>query len=187
MSGWRKKRAVVRRYDLTADMYDSRYAEEQTAKYIVALESLGAEKLGSVLDAGCGTGLLFSHVADKADAIVGLDISRKTLLRAKERAKGFQNVYLVNADSDKMPFHKEVFGHVFAMTIVQNVPNPIDTLNEIRRVSESDAVFVITGLKRIFSMRSFRKMLENAELEIVDMDDRDNLKCYVATCAKMHH
>jgi ubiquinone/menaquinone biosynthesis C-methylase UbiE len=187
MSGWRKKRTIMRRYDLTVDMYDSRYAEEQTAKYTVALESLGTEKLGLVLDAGCGTGLLFPHVAKKADAIVGLDISKKTLLKARERAKSFENVHLVNADSDTMPFNKEIFNHIFAMTLIQNAPNPATTLNEIRRISEDNALFVITGLKKVFSLRSFRNMLENARLDIIAVKQEDNLKCYVAICARIHH
>jgi hypothetical protein len=37
MNLWSKKRSVMRRYDLTAQMYDQRYGEEQEAKYKAAL------------------------------------------------------------------------------------------------------------------------------------------------------
>ena len=38
MNGWLKKRRVMRRYDLTAEMYDMRYAEEQAAKIRAGLK-----------------------------------------------------------------------------------------------------------------------------------------------------
>ena len=53
MNKWSQKRRVMRRYDLTARMYDERYAEEQAAKYRAALKHLDIH--GSVLDVGCGT------------------------------------------------------------------------------------------------------------------------------------
>ena len=65
----------MRRYDLTAQMYDARYAEEQTVKYHVALKHLIFSQV-SVLDVGCASGLLFSHVAAEAQTVVGVDISR---------------------------------------------------------------------------------------------------------------
>ena len=86
MSVWDKKRDTMHRYDVTAQIYDMRYGEEQTAEMEAALKHLKI-KTCTVLDAGCGTGILFSHVADKARMTIGLDFSKKTLLKAKEHAK----------------------------------------------------------------------------------------------------
>jgi ubiquinone/menaquinone biosynthesis C-methylase UbiE len=186
MSGWRKKRSVMHRYDVTAGIYDLRYADEQTAKYKAALESLRTREFGIVLDAGCGTGLLFDHVADKAEAIVGLDVSRKSLLEARRHAR-LQNVHLVCADVDAMPFADRTFNSAFAMTLIQNSPNPVETLNEIEHVSKDDAEIVVTGLKKIFSKKKFEELLRNADLNIDILKDEDNLKCYVAVCMRLHH
>ena len=185
MAGWQKKRSIKHRYDATASMYDMRYAEEQTAKINAALKHLKKEQYGLVLDVGCGTGILFDCITDNADAVVGLDFSSKSLLEAKRRsrAKNAANVHLVRADADNMPFGNDVLSHVFAMTIVQNAPNPTGTLTEIRRVADDHAVLVITGLKKIFNKRAFQQLLRNARLKVVGFED-GNLKCYVAVCAK---
>ncbi len=187
MAGWRKKRDVMRRYDVTAEMYDRRYAEEQAAKVEAALRHVDLGEKGPVLDAGCGTGLFLSQAAGKAGFIVGLDVSKRSLLVAKKRARAFSNVYLVLGDVDNMPFRGRTFSHVFAFTLVQNVPDPAETLREFGRVAKSNGVFVVTGLKRILTRKAFKALLGGAGLRVVAFEDGDNLKCYVAVCATIRH
>jgi ubiquinone/menaquinone biosynthesis C-methylase UbiE len=76
-----------------------------------------------------------------------------------------------------------VFDRVFAMTLIQNAPNPAETLNQIRRVSADNALIVVTGLKKIFSRSVFQKLLKNAGLSNIALED-EGLKCYVAVCTK---
>jgi ubiquinone/menaquinone biosynthesis C-methylase UbiE len=186
MNEWNKKRSVKRRYNLTAHIYDMQYAEEQTAKIEAAIEGVKIEKHSLVLDAGCGTGLLFGYVADKAKTTVGLDTSRKILLQAKKRAKNFQGLHLILADADKMPLNRNIFSHVFAITLIQNMPNPDKTLNEVRRVAKDDAIFVITGMKKAFTLEEFEKLLQDAGFSIIALRD-EGLKCYVSVCTKSYH
>lgn len=186
MSEWDSKRDVMHRYDLTAHIYDMRYAEEQTAKIEAVIESVNMEKESSVLDVGCGTGLLFSYVANKAEAIVGLDISRKILLQAKKHAKKFANVHLILADADNMPLKEDVFSHIFALTLIQNTPNPLKTLNEIERVTREYVVIVVTGLKKKFSIKAFERLLHDAGLDVIALKNV-SLKCHVAVCSKFLH
>src|SRR4030067_3549747 len=122
MSSWNHKRMVRKRYDLTAGMYDARYAEEQEAKYHAALTSM--KPTGLVLDVGCGTVLLFSHIASEAENVVGVDISRNLLHQVKERVDKPRNVELVQADADHLPFKNGLFNAVFAFTVLQNMPKP---------------------------------------------------------------
>ena len=170
----------MQRYDLTAEMYDVRYAEEQGAKYKKALEKLNIASNSLVLDIGCGTGLLFSHVAADAQTVVGLDVSRKLLLQAKERARRSLNVHVVQADADHAPFKDSYFSVVFAFTVLQNMPKPLETLMEIKRVAKRDAPIVVTGLKKAFSEEAFRVLLQHAGLRVVSLNNDDALKCYVA-------
>lgn len=186
MSEWDKKRDVMHRYDLTAHIYDMRYAEEQTAKIEAVMESINMEKQGLVLDVGCGTGLLFNYVANKAKAIVGLDISRKILLQAKKRAKKFASVHLILADADNVPLKEDMSSHVFALTLIQNTPNPLKTLNEIRRVTKENAVIVVTGLKKKFPIKAFKRLLHDAGLGVI-ASKSESLKSHVAVCTKFLH
>lgn len=182
MNAWKQKRSVMRRYDLTAHLYDMRYAEEQEAKYRIALENLDAT--GTVLDVGCGTGLLFSHVAAEAETVVGVDVSKQLLLQARKRAGKFRSVHLVQADADHLPFKDAYFSVVFAFTVLQNMPKPLETLVEIRRTAKRDASIVVTGLKKVFSLGAFEELLQQAGLRVVSLKDDDILKCYVAINAK---
>jgi ubiquinone/menaquinone biosynthesis C-methylase UbiE len=182
VSEWKQKRRVMRRYDLTAQLYDMRYAEEQEAKYNVALGNLNAT--GTILDVGCGTGLLFSHVAAEAEAVVGVDVSAKLLFEARERARRFRIVHLVQADADHLPFKSSCFSVVFAFTVLQNMPKSSETLVEIGRTASHEAFIVVTGLKKTFSLEAFGMLLLQAGLRLVSIKDDDALKCYVAISVK---
>jgi ubiquinone/menaquinone biosynthesis C-methylase UbiE len=186
MNEWDKKRDVMKRYNLTAHIYDMQYAEEQNAKIQAVMQNIKMEKESSVLDVGCGTGLLFNCVANKAKTIVGLDISRKILLQAKERTKKFPNVHLILADADNMPLKEGTFSHLFAITLIQNVPSPFKTLNEVKRVTQENAFMVVTGLKKKFSVEVFKSLLQNASLNVITLKS-ESLKCYVAVCTKFLH
>jgi ubiquinone/menaquinone biosynthesis C-methylase UbiE len=181
LNAWRQKRSVMRRYNLTAEMYDARYCEEQEAKYKAALEGLHLEG-SAVLDVGCGSGLFFSHMVDIARLLVGVDVSQGLLKLAKERAKNFPNVYMVQADADNLPFKPGVFSHVFAFTVLQNMPNPRRTLEEFKLVAKRDAVIVVTGLKAAVSLEVFGGYLEAAGLRVVSLRDDDALQCYIMAC-----
>lgn len=183
MNEWDKKRDIMLRYDSSARTYDRQYAEEQATKIEAALNTISIKKNSLVLDVGCGTGLLFSYVAGKAEATVGLDISQKILLQAEKRAKFLPNTHLIFADADKMPLKENSFDYVFAFTLIQNMPNPVKTLNETKRVAKKDAVIVVTGLKKTFTIKSFEDLLRDAGLKVVALKDK-NLKCHVAICTK---
>ena len=188
MNSWLKKRRVMQRYDLTAEIYEMRYVEEQTAKIEAALKHLKMEQNEQILDAGCGTGILLDHIADEVKIIVGVDISKKTLLQARQRIydNELSNAYLVQADVDNMPFSDNLFNRVFVLTVLQNSPDPDKTLTEIKRVGKTGTFFVVTGLKRIFSKRAFTRLLNNARLKAVAFEEKD-LKCYVAVCTDRSH
>jgi ubiquinone/menaquinone biosynthesis C-methylase UbiE len=181
MSEWKSKREVKRRYDSTAHLYDRRYSEEQTAKIEAALEHVNMQKHGLVLDAGCGTGLLFNYFANKAEALVGMDISRKILMQARNRERQLSDAHLILGDTDNMPLKEGVFDYVFAVTLIQNAPNPINTLNEIKRVAKKDATMVITGLKKKFTLQHFKELLHDADLSVIALQT-ENLNCHVAVC-----
>jgi ubiquinone/menaquinone biosynthesis C-methylase UbiE len=177
---WGKKRSVN---DLTADIYEARYAEEQEAKYEVALKGLNVRS-AAVLDVGCGSGLLFKHVANDAAVVVGVDVSRKLLILAKLKGKKFPNVFVVQADADFLPFRPGVFSRVFAFTVLQNMPKPAQTLKQLQEVAKGGAFFVVSGLKAAIPVEEFGGFLETAGLRVTCLVNNDILRCYVVTCIR---
>jgi ubiquinone/menaquinone biosynthesis C-methylase UbiE len=179
LTGWKDKRKVMRSYDTTAEIYDERYAEEQQRKYKKALETVNVADL-TVLDIGCGSGLFIKEVTAQAETVVGVDISRKLLFKAKEHAKSLDNVYVLQADADHLPFCDRAFSVVFAFTVLQNMPKPHETLQEIKRVAKDSGRLVLTGLKKAFPLENFMDLLESAGLKIAAFVDEDKVNCYVA-------
>jgi malonyl-CoA O-methyltransferase len=179
VTGWKDKRKVMQLYDLTAEMYEERYAEEQKAKYIAVLEKLNVPR-GNVMDVGCGTGLFFSHVEAQANLVVGVDISRKLVLKANQQASAFKNVFVLQADADHLPFTDAFFDEIFSFTLLQNMPQPSETLNEFKRIAKQGGKVAVTGLKKAIPIDRFMDILEDTGLSTVTFVDREDLKCYVA-------
>ena len=99
MSVWGKKRSVMKHYDAVAKIYDLQYGREQRMKMEFALKNLHLKSKSLVLDVGCGTGILFEYLLDKVEILVGVDISKNILKKAKEKLEGVDNVFLIQADA----------------------------------------------------------------------------------------
>jgi ubiquinone/menaquinone biosynthesis C-methylase UbiE len=179
LTTWKDKRKVMQRYDVTAEMYDERYAVEQKGKFRKALVNVNVDG-ASVLDVGCGSGLFFKEVAAQADMVVGVDVSRKLLLKAKEQTSAFGNVSILQADADHLPFKDRFFDAVFAFTVLQNMPKPSKTLSELKRIVKFGGRVVVTGLKKAFPLNQFMDVLENSGLKLAAFVDEEAVNCYVA-------
>jgi malonyl-CoA O-methyltransferase len=179
LKAWKEKNKIMQRYNTTADSYDEQYGEEQARKYRKALESVDvAGKM--VLDVGCGSGLFFREVVDKANFVVGVDISHKLLLKAQVNAKGFKDVFVLQADADNLPFKDGLFDAVFSFTVLQNMPQPTRTIQELGRVAKKNGRVAVTGLKKAFLLQTFMDVLEGSRLKLVAFVDEEAINCYVA-------
>lgn len=158
-----RKLELMRRYDETAGMYDSRYEEIQRAKYLVALRHL-PDRVERVLDLGCGTGMFLEELSNRAEIVIGLDISSEMLKRAKARVK---NVGLVQADADALPFLDGSFDAVVSVTLLQNMPDPATTVVEVARVLRLGGVAVFTALKHKHGKEEVQRWVKRAGMRIV--------------------
>ena len=176
MQEWNKKRKTMRHYDQQAVIYDVQYLEEQNAKIEDALNSMDFKSNGLILDLGCGTGFLFPHIDKTVRLLVGLDTSQKALQVAKKRTKKSSNTVLIRADADNTPFPDHIFDRIFAMTLLQNMPDPLKTITEMKRVSKPESVFVVSGLKKKFTAKSFVDLLKRARLKVLSL--KTDIKLY---------
>jgi len=70
------------------------------------LEHLSTEK--TVLDLACGTGILTKLIAEKLPhaEIIGVDVTKNYLEKAKEKLISYQNISFVNQDAEKLNLGK---------------------------------------------------------------------------------
>jgi len=172
----------MRHYDQQAIVYDVQYLGEQNAKIEYALSGTEFKPNEVVLDLGCGTGFLFQHINKSIRLLVGLDISSKALREAKKRTKNLSNIALIRADADNTPFPNHIFDRVFAITLLQNMPNPLNTITEMKRIGKPQAIFAITGLKKKFTQESFFDLLKMARLKVSTLETDQQLKGHIAVC-----
>jgi len=183
MAEWNKKRKTMHYYNQLAPVYDTQYTDEQNEKIEATLENLSLSKNDFVLDVGCGTGLLFPYITRKVQLLVGVDFSQKLLKKAKTRKKRFLNAHILVSDADYLPFRNQTFHTVFAITLLQNMPKPFATLQEIKRASKNHATIAVTGLKKEFTRDSFTKLLKDAKLKIQKLKINNHSKDQIAICS----
>lgn len=176
----------MHQYDRSSHLYEVRYSKEQNLKITTILEKIALKKGDLMVDLGCGTGLLLRKVEEKQGLLaVGIDVSRNMLYSAKRSLRDSSDVHLILADADTLPIKDSCFSHSFAITLLQNMPNLMSTLKEMKRVTASSALIVITGLKKCFSEESFINLLHNVKLNPKLLGVGDNkLKCHIAVCVK---
>ncbi len=102
---------------------------------------------GSLLDVGCGTGcLLFEiHKLNKEANLIGIDISRSMIRKAKKKLKklGYENINFFVNKPTKIPFKDNAFSNVTSTFSFHLWSEPVIMLNEIHRVLEKNGEFTI--------------------------------------------
>ncbi|MCX8188942.1 MAG: class I SAM-dependent methyltransferase [Nitrososphaeria archaeon] len=175
VSKW--KLTTMKHYNALAKGYNELYGEEQKLKINFILKELDLGEKNIILDIGCGTCILFESIYNKDRTLIGIDISEKILREGWRKFKGKSNIMLVQADADHLPFRNKIFDTIFTITLIQNLPNPKATLQEIKRVSKKGALIIATGLKRKYEIKEFASIFE--EITIKKIYDIENLYDYI--------
>lgn len=158
------KNEARRRYEATVRVYEKRYSDIQTAKVKEVLKRFRGASFGLVLDVGCGPGLLLPFLPECE--VVCLDFSLGMLKVIREKKFG---CFLVLADSDRLPFRDSVFDCVFSFTVLQNLPDPLASLRELRRVVKRGGKVVVTVLKKRFDGETLKKVCLEAGFSVLDV------------------
>ena len=154
-----KKRIMNGYNSLGGEGYNQRYREEQDIKYDVIFSILKSKFDVIIFDNGCGTGMLLDRLFTPA---VGLDLTSGLLGAARNKLKNYH--FLVNGDSEYLPFRNKVFDSTISVTLIQNTPYPEKVLYEIKRVTKKSNISAITALKKAFTFDQFYQLLKDAGL-----------------------
>jgi ubiquinone/menaquinone biosynthesis C-methylase UbiE len=148
-------RVVAWTYDLVASRYDAvKQFKPRDESWFVArplLQALGGVERPLVLDVATGTGrlplaLLREHFGATGGRIVGLDLSRGMLRRARAKLGPYgEQVWLVWQDASHLPFGDELFDGVTCLESLEFMPEPLDVLAEMVRVLAPGGTLLLTN------------------------------------------
>ena len=152
-----KKKNIIDSYNSSFEHYDDRYRSIQLQKYELAFKGTNFEsKL--ILDAGCGTGLLYVHLSEHLSksknfrtCLICLDISLNMLKKIKiknEFNEKKAHVSLILSDMENLPFRENFFDLIVSITSLQNLPDIFQGLTELIRISKRGTEFYLSILKK---------------------------------------
>ncbi len=144
------KDCVAEHYDLLIDedndpVHDPKPLQEYMNKWDGSsfIEQMQLNRNKSVLEIGVGTGRLAVHVAPLCAEFYGVDISSKTIERAKENLAGFMNVRLTCADFLSCEFDRS-FDVVYSSLTFMHIEEKQRAVNKIAGLLNDAGRFVLS-------------------------------------------
>ena len=109
----------------------------------IVLHAGGVPSGGVVADIGCGNGAYLAELAKRevAGRVIGMDLSPGMLAAAS--ARGIGTSALVNSDATALPLRSASADLTLAMHMLYHVPDPLDAVRELRRVTRPGGTVVI--------------------------------------------
>lgn len=164
----KSKKDIAMRYDASAEIYDLRYKDIQAQKYREIFLRIAIDDHEDVLDIGCGTGMLLGLMNSNngnGAKLVGIDISHEMVKIAHQK---HPEIDFLVADSDSLPLRDNSFSKIISVTVLQNLPEPEFTINEINRVAKLNSKIAISILRKTWSLDELEKIIKAGNLIIQD-------------------
>lgn len=116
------KKTVLEHYENIADDFTGLSNKYCNERYRLEISKYAKDDK-SILDIGCGTGLLLSQV--KARKRVGVDVSPRLLGQLRNNS-----LHLIQSDAETLPFKQGSFDLVYSVNLLEHVPHPGTVVNE---------------------------------------------------------
>ncbi len=190
--------------DLAAE-WDLQYTTEDLERLSRLVDRLGITRGMSILDLGCGTGILFDLLRREVGSeglVTGVDFSMRMAQQA-HRNFPFQNVAVVDADASNLPFGESTYDLAISFESFPHFSRKQEALSEIDRVLKPGAKLYIVDLAsskevaeghherggiiaddELPSEDDLRKMFSDSHFEQVQIKDKPGLFLASAVNAK---
>ena len=149
-------------FDKKASTYDSGFEGRMAALlHESVLQNLKNSGCCSVLDVGCGTGMVLARIAamNKGIALSGVDLSPEMVRIASERLGGKAVIRLCNICSEPLPHDEDSFDRVVCMSTFHHFPNPEKALTEMNRVVKPGGKLILADVTSFFPLRQFYNLV----------------------------
>lgn len=150
-----RDRAVIEHFDKLSTNRDwSRlYASADGVNYHFHVRrdrvlQLLPEKLGRVLDVGCGPGVMTEVVLQRGGTFDGLDLSPEMISEAREKFGHLNDVNFAVGDIENIEASDNSYDQLICMAVIEYLKGPDRALAEMSRVLKPGGIAIITVPKR---------------------------------------
>lgn len=100
---------------------------------------------GKVLDVGSSDGMFTKVIRDatKAKQVIGIDVLKDCVDWANNHWSRTKNMKFELGNAHKLKYKTNTFDAVFALEVMEHVPDPIKAIKEMKRVLKKDGYLVI--------------------------------------------
>ena len=141
---------VINHYDLLIDenndpFFDTPELKEYMNKWDgqVFIDALQLDKDKEVLEIGMGTGRIAIKVAPHCKRLTGIDISTKTIQRAKENLNEHSNISFINADFTTYEF-KDKFDIIYSSLTMMHFEDKKQVISKIDFLLKEKGIFCLS-------------------------------------------
>lgn len=174
----KQKRELREYYEKSAvergDMDEYQYIHRAPGLLLEKIAEFGKKIRGRILDIGCGDGRISLTVAGEGRVMIGLELARRRVERAREKFAGEkQQGYFCQGDAEDLPFRAGVMDGIILTEVLEHVPDDNKVLRELIRVLKPGGR-VIISLPSI----SWRKYILIKKNGVAVLDSSEHLREY---------
>ncbi len=128
-------------FDQRAEVWDSKQNDQTFATIKLILDRAEVQSTDTLLDVGCGTGVLIPFFQKKGvRQIFAVDFSREMVRLCKEK---FPTCRVIEADYEKPLFKPETFSKIFVFNCFPHFRHPYDIFERSFSYLKTGGLFVI--------------------------------------------
>ena len=125
----------------TWDVKNPILLHEQRRRAEITRFLLSPQSNDTILDVGCGDGYQISYFANLVSQVVGVDISRRKLKKAKTNVPESD---FICADSSRLPFRARIFDKILCLELLEHLEHPSKTINEIDLSLKKKGILIVS-------------------------------------------
>jgi len=149
-------------FEVAAEAYD-RFMGRFSRLLAPQMADLAGVRAGrTVLDVGCGTGMLTAVLVDRLGAanVTGIDPSESFVSAARER---FPGVRIERGSAEALPFDEDAFDASIAQLVVHFMTDPVRGIREMARVTRPGGVVAVAAGLTIVPVLEIAKRVVNRQ------------------------
>jgi ubiquinone/menaquinone biosynthesis C-methylase UbiE len=136
-------------FDKRAADYEKEYSEPTAGGYALRVRrekvmALFDQAGGTVIDVGCGPGVMAQQLADRGCTYTGIDPSKRMLEICRTRFAGHPQMQFVPGEAMDLAFPAEHFDAALCIGVIDGVPDRSQAVRELLRVLRPGGTLIIS-------------------------------------------